>query len=163
MQFRQWNNAINLLLSHKEVNMNFKSLLSSAGRAFIGAFAVSALALSTGVLAAPNLNQAFALGVAALFASIAAGVKALQELVPALQFGQYIKQPFGAYLDAFVQAGLGAFLVSLVGILNAPDLATAKSLAVAAVVGALMVGFRAVQGLVTPGEHPAPSKGLGSE
>jgi hypothetical protein len=136
--------------------MNFKELLSAAGRAFIGAFAVSALTLSTGILAAPNLNQAYALGVAALFASVAAGVKVLQEFVPQLRFGNYISQPFGAYLDAFLQAGLGAFLVSIVGVLNAPDLATAKSLITAAVVGALMAGFRALQGLVTPGEQPNP-------
>ena len=136
--------------------MNFKELLSAAGRAFIGAFAVSVLTLSTGILAAPNLNQAYALGVAALFASVAAGVKVLQEFVPQLRFGSYISQPFGAYLDAFVQAGLGAFLVSIVGVLNAPDLATAKSLITAAVVGALMAGFRALQGLVTPGEQPNP-------
>lgn len=136
--------------------MNFKELLSAAGRAFIAAFAVSVVTLSTGILAAPNLNEAYALGVAALFASVAAGVKVLQEFVPQLRFGSYIQQPFGAYLDAFVQAGLGAFLVSLVGVLNAPDLATAKSLIVAAVVGALMAGFRALQGLVTPGELPNP-------
>lgn len=136
--------------------MNFKELLSSAGRAFIGAFAVSAVALSTGVLSAPNLDQAFALGVAALFASVAAGVKVLQEFVPALRFGSYIAQPFGAYLDAFLQAAVGAFLVLLVGVLNAPDLATAKSLLTAAIVGALMAGFRALQGLLTPGELPNP-------
>ncbi len=136
--------------------MNFKDLLSAAGRAFIGAFAASVVVLSTGVLAAPNLNEAFALGVAALFASVAAGVKVLQEFVPQLRFGSYLKQPFGAYLDAFVQAGLGALLVSLVGVLNAPDLATAKSLITAAVVGALMAGFRALQGLLTPGEQPNP-------
>jgi hypothetical protein len=136
--------------------MNFKELLSAAGRAFIGAFAVSVVALSTGILAAPNLNEAYALGVAALFASLAAGVKVLQEFVPALRFGTYIPQPFGAYLDAFLQAALGAFLVLLIGVLNAPDLATAKSLATAAVVGALMAGFRALQGVLTPGELPNP-------
>lgn len=136
--------------------MNFKQLLSAAGRAFIGAFAVSVVTLSTGVLAAPNLDQAYALGVAALFASVAAGVKVLQEFVPQLRFGSYIAQPFGAYLDAFVQAFVGAFLVSLVGVLNAPDLATAKALVTAAVVGALMAGFRALQGLLTPGEQPSP-------
>jgi len=136
--------------------MNFKNLLSAAGRAFIGAFLVSAVTLSTGILAAPNLNQAYALGVAALFASIAAGVKVLQEFVPQLRFGNYIAQPFGAYLDAFLQAALGAFLVLLVGVLNAPDLATAKSLLTAAIVGALMAGFRALQGLLTPGEQPNP-------
>jgi len=136
--------------------MNFKNLLSAAGRAFIGAFAVSVVTLSTGILAAPNLNEAYALGVSALFASVAAGVKVLQEFVPQLRFGSYIKQPFGAYLDAFVQAFTGALLVSLIGVLNAPDLATAKALVTAAVVGALMAGFRALQGLVTPGEQPNP-------
>ena len=136
--------------------MNFKNLLSAAGRAFIGAFAVSVVTLSTGILAAPNLNEAYALGVSALFASVAAGVKVLQEFVPQLRFGSYIAQPFGAYLDAFVQAFTGALLVSLIGVLNAPDLATAKALVTAAVVGALMAGFRALQGLVTPGEQPNP-------
>lgn len=136
--------------------MNFKELLSSAGRAFIAAFAVSAVTLSTGILAAPNLDQAYALGVAALFASVAAGVKVLQEFVPQLRFGSYIAQPFGAYLDAFLQAAVGAFLVLLVGVLNAPDLATAKSLLTAAIVGALMAGFRALQGVLTPGELPNP-------
>lgn len=136
--------------------MNFKELLSSAGRAFIGAFAVSVVTLSTGILAAPNLNEAYALGVAALFASLAAGVKVLQEFVPALRFGSYIAQPFGALLDAFLQAAVGTFLVLFVGVLNAPDLETAKSLATAAVVGALMAGFRALQGLLTPGEQPNP-------
>src|SRR5574342_859374 len=128
--------------------MNFKEILSAAGRAFIGAFAVSVVALSTGILAAPNLSEAKALAVAALFASVAAGVKALQEFVPALRFGSYVPQPYGAYLDAFVQAGLGAFLVSFVGVLAAPNLAEAKALGVAAVVGALMSGFRALQGLL---------------
>ena len=136
--------------------MNFKNLLSSAGRAFLGAFAVSALALSAGILAAPNFSMGLALGVSAVFASLTSGVKVLQEFVPRLRFGSYVKQPFGAYLDAFTQAGLGAFLASLVGVLQAPDLATAKSLGTAAVVGALMVGFRALQGAVTPGEYPNP-------
>jgi len=136
--------------------MNFKELLSAAGRAFIGAFAVSVVTLSTGVLSAPNLNEAYALGVAALFASIAAGVKVLQEFVPQLRFGSYLPIPFGAYLDAFVQAALGAFIVLFVGVLNAPDLATARSLFTAAIVGALMAGFRALQGLLTPGEQPNP-------
>lgn len=142
--------------------MNFKSLLSAASRAFISAFAVSALALSTGILNAPNLDQAYALGVAALFASIAAGVKALQQFIPQLSFSSLLAQPWAAYADAFVQAGLGAFLVSLVGILNAPDLETAKSLLLAALVGALMAAFRALQGAVTPGEVPFVNKGIGS-
>lgn len=141
--------------------MNFKNLLSSAGRAFIGAFVVSAITLSTGVLAAPNLNESLALGVAALFASVAAGVKVLQEFVPQLSFASLLPQPYAAYADAFLQAGLGAFLVSLVGVLSAPDLATAKSLITGAVVGALMAGFRALQGLLTPGESPLPGIGLG--
>ena len=136
--------------------MNFKDVLSSAGRAFIGAFAMSALMLSTGILAAPNLNESFALAVAAMFASVAAGVKVLQEFVPQLRFGSYIAQPFGAWLDAFVQAALGAFLVLFIGVLNAPDLATARTLFVAAITGALMAGFRAIQGLLTPGESPNP-------
>ena len=135
--------------------MGFKEVLSAAGRAFLIAFGASTLALMSGVSEAPNLDAAFALGVAALFASIAAGIKAVQVYVPQISFGAYIKQPFGAWLDAFAQGGIGAFAVSAIGILNAPDLGvTWKTAVVAAVVGALQAGIRALQGAVTKGEAP---------
>jgi len=139
----------------------FKEVLSAAGRAFLIAFGASALALMSGVSESPNLDQAFALGVAALFASIAAGIKAIQVYVPQVSFGVYIKQPFGAWLDAFIQGAIGAFLVSAFGILNAPDLGvTWKAAVVAAIVGALQAGIRALQGAVTAGETPFEDVGV---
>ena len=139
--------------------MGFKDTLSAAGRAFLIAFGASVLALSTGILAAPNQDAMLALAVASLFASVAAGVKAIQVFVPQLSFGAYVKQPFGAWLDAFLQGGIGAFLVSVIGILAAPDMATWKALTVAAVIGSLQAGFRALQGVVTKGEEPLTAVG----
>lgn len=137
-----------------------KSLLSQVGREFLKAFAASAVVLLPGVLSAPDLNQSYALGVAALFASAAAGVKAVQVFVPQLSFASLLRQPLAAWVDAFARGALGAFLVSAIGVLNAPDLATMKSLSVAATVGALVAGARALEGLFTAGESPAPNRGF---
>ncbi len=138
-----------------------KALLAQVGREFAKAFGAAVVILAPGVLAAPDLNQAFMLGVAALFAAVAAGVKAVQVFVPQLSFAAFLPQPVAAWVDAFARAAIGAGLVSLVGVLNAPDLETAKALVVAALVGAANAGFRALEGLLTPGEDPAPSVGLG--
>ena len=46
--------------------MGFKDTLSAAGRAFLIAFGASVLALSTGILAAPNQDAMLALAVASL-------------------------------------------------------------------------------------------------
>lgn len=140
--------------------MGFKETLSSAGRAFLIAFGSSVLALSTGVLAAPDFDTTLALAVSALFASVAAGVKVLQEFVPQLSWRSLLPQPWAAWADAFTQAALGAFLVSVVGILSAPDASTWKAALTAAVVGALNAGLRALQGAVTKGESPAPDTGM---
>ncbi len=139
--------------------MGFKEVLSSAGRAALIAFGSSVLALSTGVLSAPNFDGALVLAVSALFAGVAAAVKAIQEYVPQLSWGSLLPQPWAAWADAFTQAALGAFLVSLVGFLSAPDLATWKAAATAAIVGALNAGFRALQGAVTKGEAPFTNAG----
>lgn len=137
-----------------------KSLLAQVGREFLKAFGASVVILAPGVLAAPDLHQSYMLGVAALFASVAAGVKAIQVFVPQLSFSAFLPQPAAAWVDAFVRGGLGAFLVSILGVLNAPDLATGRSLLVAALVGALVAGARALEGLLTQGEQPAPNTGV---
>ena len=137
-----------------------KKLLALAGREFLKAFGASLVVLAPGVLAAPNLDAAFGLGVAALFASVAAGIRAVQVFVPQLSFAGLLPQPVAAWVDAFVRGGLGAFLISVIGVLNAPDLATGRSLLVAALVGALTAGFRALEGLLTPSESPAPGSGI---
>lgn len=137
-----------------------KALLAQAGREFLKAFGASVVVLAPGVLSAPNLNEAMALGVAALFASVAAGVKVVQVLVPQLSFAEFLPQPVAAWSDAFARGFLGAFLVSVVGVLSAPDYATGKSLALAAVVGAAVSGFRALEGLLTKEENPIPGVGF---
>jgi len=137
-----------------------KNLLEKAGLSFLRAFGASVLILSTGVLAAPNLDQAYALGVAALIASLTAGFKALQVLVPGLTFASLISQPYAAWVDSFARAFLGAFIVGVIGVLNAPDLNSSKALAVAAIVGAVSAGLRALQGVFTNGEAPFTSKGV---
>jgi hypothetical protein len=137
-----------------------KALLAQAGREFLKAFGAALVILIPGVLAAPDLNQAYALGVAALFAALAAGFKAVQVFVPQLSFAAFVQQPIAAWLDAFTRAALATFLVSVIGILNAPDLATLKAAVVAALVGAVAAGFRALEGFGTKGEEPAPNVGL---
>lgn len=131
-----------------DISVNIRDIAGKAGRAALRAFLAAALTYSTGVLAAPNLNQAYALGVAALAASIAAGLAALQAFVPMLAF----KGTYAELLNSFVRAALGAFLVSVIGILNAPELSVTSSLIVAAVVGAISAGLRALQGAATPGD-----------
>lgn len=140
-----------------------KALLAAAGRTFLKAFGASVVVLAPGVLSAPDLNQAYALGVAALFASVAAGVRAIQVFVPQLSFVGLLPDSakvVAAWVDAFVRGFLGAFLVSVIGVLNAPDLSTAKALGTAALVGALVAAFRALEGLLTKGESPSPDTGL---
>lgn len=140
-----------------------KNLLEKAGLSFLRAFVGSVVVLSVGISQAPNLDQAYALGVAALIASFAAGLKAIQVLVPQLSFVGLFPDKYvvvAAWVDSFVRAFLGALIVGVLGVLNAPDLNTAKALAVAAIVGAVTAGLRAIQGFVSQGEAPLPGKGL---
>lgn len=125
-------------------------LLSEAGRSFLRAFAGSLLVLVPGVLSAPNLDAARGLGVAALIASVTAGIKAVQVFVPRLSFAELVGEKYGSLVDSFARAFLGAFLVLLPGMLNAPNLDEARALAVAAIVGAVTAGVRALQALFSP-------------
>jgi hypothetical protein len=137
-----------------------KHLLGEAGRSFLRAFVASIVILAPGVLAAPNLNQSFALGVAALMASVAAGVKVLQVFIPQLSFTAYVGSSVGPFVDSFARAFIGALVISLPGVLNAPDLSTGRSLGLASIIGAATAGIRALQGLLTKGEGPAPATGI---
>lgn len=137
-------------------------LLSAAGASFLRAFGASLLVLVLGVLAAPNVEVALGLSIAAVVASIAAGLKAVQVFVPQLSFSSLIGNPWGAWVDAFARGFVGALIVGVTGALAAPDLATARALGFAAVVGALTAGFRALQGLTTPGESPGVEGGIGT-
>lgn len=134
--------------------------LEKAGTSFIRAFGVSLLFFATGIFNAPNLDTARSLSIAALLASIAAGLRTVQLLIPKLTFAGTFEQPYAAWLDSFFRAGLAAFLISVTGWLAAPDFSTWKSVLIGAVVGAGAAGFRAIQGFFTKGELPKPENGL---
>jgi hypothetical protein len=139
-----------------------KSVLSGAGRAFLAAFGASLLVFLPGILAAPNLDEMYAVGVSALLASFAAGIKVLQEFVPFLTWGSLLPQPWAAWADAFTRGFLSYLIVTVPGILNAPDLSldSAKALIGALLVGGITAGLRAGEGLTTKGEYPATVRGL---
>jgi hypothetical protein len=137
--------------------------LSAAGRSFLRAFVGSMLVLTIGILAAPNLNSAYALGIAAAFASVAAGIRAVQAFVPVLSVAHYLPasaKAFGAYIDSFLRAFIGALVITVPGWLDAPDLSNWRTLWTAIIVGAVTAGVKAVQDLFTTGRGPVPGLGL---
>lgn len=137
------------------------TVLERAGASFLRAFLVTLLFLATGILNAPDGQTAWALSVAALAAAIAAGIKAVQVFVPQLSWASLIdNEVIGAWADAFTRAFVGVFLTFWAGWLAAPDWSTWKSALLAAVIGAGTAGARALQGLLTVGESPAPGSGL---
>lgn len=135
------------------------ALLEKAGTSFLRAFGVSFLFFATGILSAPNGQAAWALSVAALAASLSAGLRAVQVFVPQLSFAGIFDQPLAAWLDSFFRAAIAAFIVTVTGWLAAPDLSTWKSVVLAASIGAVTAGVRALQGLLTKGENPNPAVG----
>jgi len=135
-------------------------LLYAASTAFLRAFGITFLMAATGIAAAPNVAAAQALSIAALIASIAGGLRAIQVFIPQLSFATFVPQPFAAWLDAFVRAFLAAFVTAVLGLLAMPELPHDRSVWFAAITGALVAGLRALQGLVTPGEDPAPDTGI---
>lgn len=142
---------------------NMLHLLSEAGRSFLRAFGGSLIVLLPGVLAAPNLDAAVGLGIAALVAALAAGLKAIQVFVPQLTFVGLFPARYAVYalwVDSFVRAFIVAFIVSIVGLLQMPTLDFSQSIIVGVVVGAITAGVRAIQSLLTPGEGPNPQSGL---
>ncbi len=142
-------------------------LIEQAGASFLRAFVASLIVLIPGLLAAPNVSQATAFAWGGSMAAIIAGLKAVQVYVPALTVGPYLTKLLGAKNkawesaeDSFVRTFIGTFITLSFGIFSAPDLAEAKSLAIAAIMGAFTAAIRGVQGLATKGESPAPKKGL---
>lgn len=135
-------------------------LFERAGASFLRAFLVVLLFAATGIINAPDQQTAVALSWAALAAGIAAGIRAVQVFVPALSWAGILNQPLAAWADSFTRAFVGVFLTAWLGWLAAPDLSTWRSVLLSAVIGAAAAGARALQGLFTNGEFPAPSKGL---
>lgn len=137
-----------------------KALVYEAGRAALKAFAGTFLTFAAGLLAATNLKEFAALAVAGLVASVVAAFKAVQVFVPRLSFAGLVSQPFASWLDAFVIAGLASFLVLVQGVSDAPDYESQKAAVVAAIIGGLQAGFRALEGLFTKGETPVENFGF---
>jgi hypothetical protein len=136
-------------------------LLSEAGRSFLRAFLGSLIVLAPGILAAPDMHGAVLLGTAALVASIAAGLKAIQVFIPQLSFKSITALgAYYVYFDSFVRAFLAAFITAVIGLLAMPTLSITSSIVVGLVTAAITAGIRAVQGLFTPGDVPAPQTGF---
>lgn len=136
------------------------TVLERAGASFLRAFGTALLFLIPGILNAPDEKAAVSLAIAAFAASIAAGIKAVQTFVPQLSWASFVKQPLAALLDSFTRMFVAVFLTFWQGWLAAPDWVTWKSAGLAAVIAAATAGVRAVQGLLTTGEWPAPSQGF---
>ena len=136
-------------------------LLFAAMTAFGRAFLVTFLFAVTGILSATNQETAVALSWAALVASIVAGLRAIQVFVPSISWQSVLPQPIAAWVDAFTLAFLSSFITLLTGWLAAPDFGGWKSTLTAILIGAVTAGARALQGLATPGDNPAPAVGLG--
>lgn len=134
-------------------------LLFATMTAFGRVFIVTFLLAVTGILNAPNQEAAIALSWAALVASVVAGLRAIQVFVPMFSFAGLFPQPVAAWCDAFVLAFLASFITLLSGWLAAPDWATWKSALMAVVIGAVTSGVRALQGVATLNDDPAPAIG----
>lgn len=134
-------------------------ILSAAGRAFLRDFAVTFLALATGILAAPNYRQAAALAGAASVAALVAGVRALRVFVPGLSTSiadaLHVPVTYSEVVITGLTTLLAGFIALVEGVLSAPDLEAGKA---AAVAGTLAIGtaiIRILQAWLTPGETPA--------
>lgn len=120
------------------------NLFEKAGASFIRAFVVSALFLSTDILNALNGNDesAVAIGIAALYASLAAGLRAIQVFVPGITTGN-------KYADSFLRAAVAVAVASTIGVLTAPNVSITVAVVQGVLIGAGTAGLRAVQEFFT--------------
>lgn len=137
-----------------------RRILEKAGLSFLRAFGSTLVVFALGIYQAPNFDEAKLIAVAAVVASIAAGFRAVQEFVPQLTVGAWVDPPLGGYIDSFVRAVLASFVAAMASINAVPDLGTYRNLVVAALVGAGAAGIKAIQGMFTSGETPAPGRGF---
>jgi hypothetical protein len=141
-----------------------RSILSAAGRAALRDFAVTFLALATGIFAAPNMDQALALAGAATIAGLVAAVRAVRVFVPGIARGlaSVLNVPT-AYAEVII-TGLTTAIVGFIalteGVLSAPDLETGKAAALGGLLGVGTALVRVAQAFLTPGESPAPGAGI---
>lgn len=138
-----------------------KEILENAALELVRVLGAALLILIPGILNAPNVQTAVALSIAAVPALLSAGIKVIQNVVPALTWAGVIRQKVvAAWADAFTRAAISVFLTFWLGWLAAPDWSTWKAALLAALIGAASAGVRALQGLFTPGESPVPKFGI---
>lgn len=137
-----------------------EKLLFAALTSFARSFAVTFVGFAVGILGATDLSSARALSIAALAASVAAGLRTVQVFIPQLSFAALLPQPWAAYVDAFVRQFLAVGTTTLAGWLAAPNWGAWHSALLGILTGAGVAGVRALQGLLTPGDSPAPNTGI---
>lgn len=139
-------------------------ILSAAGRAFLRDFVIAFLALASGILAAPNYEQAAALAGAASLAALVSGVRAIRVFVPGLSvaIGNAFHLPvaYGEVLVTGITTVLVGFIALAEGVLSAPDLNAGKAIALAGVLGIGTALVRIIQAFFTPGEPGAGGGGI---
>lgn len=139
-----------------------RALLSAAGRSFLKA-AVGAFVLYIyGLAGAPTLHETFAIAAAASVAAVVAGLRAIQAYVPKLTLQSLLGLGvfYGGIVDSFVRGFVGALIAGLIGVLATPDVHTLAAVTGAAVLGALLAGLQAAEGLLTKGVSPVASVGV---
>lgn len=137
-----------------------RTLFSAIARTFLRVFFAAVVVYAAGVLYAPDLNTAKTLAIAGLLAAIAAGLRAVTVYVPSISIAHYVGNPWGALADAFLHAFLAALLANWIDLLTTPHYHGTRDILVAIVVGVVGALTRALQGLLTTGESPAPAFGL---
>lgn len=136
-----------------------QKLIYAVATAFARNFAITFLSFAVGILGATNKSAAVALSIAALAASVAAGLRAIQIFIPAITFAKFLPQPWAAYADAFVRTFLASFVVAVTGWLAAPNWGAWHAALLGILTGAAVAAVRALQGIVTPGETPFVDNG----
>lgn len=134
--------------------------LSAIARMLLRVFVATVAVYALGVLAAPDLDTARTVAIAGIVAGFAAVLRAVSVYVPLLTVAHYVRGLPGKLADAFIHAFLAALLANWADLITVPHFHGWRDLYVAAIVGAFGVAVRAVQGLLTPGEAPAPTFGL---
>lgn len=134
-------------------------ILSAMGRAFLRDGLVALLIFGAGIWAAPNLDQRYAIAVAASYAALAAGFRAVRVFVPqlseAVARALHVPVAYAEVVITGISTFLSGLIVGLTGFFEAPDFATGKAAFIAAMIGVGAGLSRLIQAWLTPGE-PGP-------
>jgi hypothetical protein len=142
-----------------------KVWLEAAGRGAVLAFGAMYVTYLAGILEAPTQRDALGLALAALGASVVAGLSVVKQALPAFSWGsvlgRWLSPAWVGRVDIFTMTAVGTLIASTTDIIQqSPDLSTWPALFTAALTGALAAGFRTVVGAGTKGESPAPGSGI---